>query len=76
MGLSLTPELAQQAYGYGIDRNMDVGPVVSAAPIGSGLAGMFGGTGDGRAPGDVGFGPSAPDGFSAGTGEQDPSGAW
>ena len=53
MGLSLTPELAQQAYGYGIDRNMDVGPVVSAAPIGSGLAGMFGGAaGYGYGPGE------------------------
>lgn len=57
LGLSLTPEEAQQAYGYGIDRNLNVGPVVNAAPMGSGLASMFGGTGYGRAPGDEG-GPS------------------
>lgn len=52
-GLGITPETAQLAYGYGIDRNMDVGPVVSAAPIGSGLAGMFGGAaGYGYGPGE------------------------
>jgi hypothetical protein len=52
-GLGITPETAQLAYGYGVDRNMDVGPVVSAAPIGSGLAGMFGGAaGYGYGPGE------------------------
>lgn len=52
-GLGISPETAQLAYGYGIDRNMDVGPVVSAAPIGSGLAGMFGGAaGYGYGPGE------------------------
>ena len=75
-GLGITPETAQLAYGAGIDRSMDVGPVVDAAPIGSGLAGAFGGLGGGRAPGDIGGPIGAPAGFSAGTGEQDPSGAW
>ena len=75
-GLGITPETAQLAYGAGIDRSMDVGPVVDAAPIGSGLAGAFGGLGEGRAPGDIGGSIGAPAGFSAGTGEQDPSGAW
>lgn len=75
-GLGITPETAQLAYGAGIDRSVDVGPVVDAAPVGSGLAGAFGGLGEGRAPGDIGGSIGAPAGFSAGTGEQDPSGAW
>lgn len=86
-GLGITPETAQAAYGAAIDRGMNTGGIVGAVGPGAGLAGMFGGTGYGRAPGDeggpsidmtggVGFGPGAPDGFSAGTGEQDPSGAW
>ena len=75
-GLGITPETQQLAYGAGIDRSVDVGPVVDAAPVGSGLAGAFGGLGEGRAPGDIGGSIGAPAGFSAGTGEQDPSGAW
>jgi hypothetical protein len=75
-GLGITPETAQLAYGAGIDRSMDVGPVVDAAPVGSGLAGAFGGLGEGRAPGDIGGSIGAPAGFSAGTGQQDPTGAW
>jgi len=83
-GLGITPETAQAAYGAAIDRGMNTGGIVGAGGPGAGLAGMFGGTGYGRAPGDEGGisidqtgGPSpAGGGFSAGTGEQDPSGAW
>ena len=83
-GLGITPETAQLAYGAAIDRGMNTGGIVGAVGPGAGLAGAFGGTGYGRAPGDEGGpsidmtgGPSpAGGGFSAGTGEQDPSGAW
>jgi hypothetical protein len=76
LGLTLEAAPAQLAYGTGIDKSMDVGPVVDAAPVGSGLAGAFGGLGEGRAPGDIGGSIGAPAGFSAGTGQQDPTGAW
>ena len=82
-GLGITPETAQAAFGAAVDRGMNTTSIADAAPIGSGLAGMFGGTGYGYGPGespagvDMTGGPSpAGGGFSAGTGEQDPSGAW
>ena len=56
-GLGITPETAQAAFGAAVDRGMNTTSIADAAPIGSGLAGMFGGTGYGQAPGDEG-GPS------------------
>jgi len=56
-GLGITPETAQLAYGAAIDRGMNTGGIVDAVGPGAGLAGAFGGTGNGRAPGDEG-GPS------------------
>lgn len=54
-GSGISRETAQRSYEAAIDRGM--GFDVASAPIGSGLAGVFGGSGYGHAPGegDIGF---------------------
>lgn len=70
--MSMSASLTGQGQYPGIDQNISLG-----ANIAPGAPGNPIGPGDfDAALGGGGSVPGAPDGFSAGTGEQDPSGAW
>lgn len=72
-GLGISRDTAQRSYEAAIDRNMGHTFDLSLAPIGSGLAGVFGGSGYGHGPGE---GTRGLDMSNVGDGTQDPSGAW
>lgn len=72
-GSGISRDTAQRSYEAAIDRGMGHTFDLNLAPIGSGLAGVFGGSGYGFAPGENTAGL---DMSNLGDGTQDPSGAW
>lgn len=72
-GRGISRDTAQRSYEAAIDRGMGHTFDLSLAPIGSGLAGVFGGSGYGHGPGEN---PAGLDMSNVGDGTQDPSGAW